>query len=79
MDACSLEASRVRSTPLLRAQPLATVCKEVAMAVPMASSAKVVIFGGFKSNIFLRDRRNTFALLSEDELQFLAGAAAQPV
>ena len=52
---------RVRSTPLLRPQPSASVDNrrqpsasardEVAMAVPMASSAKVVTFGGFKRRI----------------------------
>ena len=41
---------RVRSTPLLRPQPSATVDN---MAVPMASSAKVVTFGGFKRRVAL--------------------------
>ena len=51
METCSLDAASATATVGIRPQPLATVRNEVAMAVPMASSAKVVTFGGFKRRV----------------------------
>ena len=78
---------RVRSTPLLRpqppatvrnrSQPFATVCNEVAMAVPIVSSAKGINFGGFHRRVAsFREVVwcNTFASFSEVNLQFLRQA-----
>ena len=42
VETCSLNAAFVVTTVGSRLQPSATVCDEVAMAVPMGSAAKVV-------------------------------------
>jgi hypothetical protein len=44
LDAAFTSATTLRNRP----QPFATVCDEVAMAVPMGRAAKVVTFGGYK-------------------------------
>ena len=44
LDAAFTSATTLRNRP----QPFATVCDEVAMAVPMGSAAKVVTFRGYK-------------------------------
>ena len=51
---CSLDVAFTSATVRNRSQPFATVrnCpREVAMAVPMASFATVVIFGGFRRRV----------------------------
>ena len=51
METCSLDAASATATVCNRRQSSATIDNEVAMAVPMASSAKVVTFGGFKRRV----------------------------
>ena len=48
METCSLDAASATATDGNCAQPSATVCNQVAMAVCLANAAKLVVFGDFK-------------------------------
>ena len=50
-ETCSLDAALVFATVSNRLQPPASHRREGKMAVPMASSAKAVTFGGFKRRV----------------------------
>ena len=49
VETCSLDAAFVFATVCNRPQPFTSDRRGGKMALPMASSAKVVTFGGFKS------------------------------
>ena len=83
LSVCSLDVAFVAATVRNRPQPFATVrnrSREGRMAVPMVSSAEVVIFGGFKllvasfrvAGVALRDIQTRFVTCRKSF--FVAGA-----